>query len=164
MTPARDPKQGFYRIYIRQSCLFVCVPLCSCFAQLAFCSSTTCQVPHIRHRALVVRSGVLECPCVVPWWGLLSVFKGPPPCVGLAWACLRLPGRSQASCFRCVFWPRLVTNFFVDFGSNLGPTWPPTWPQNRSKIKPRAIPNPSQLASCFRSPFGSDFTRFLIDF
>ena len=44
------------------------------------------------------------------------------------------------------------------------PTWPPTWAQNPPKIDPRAIQNPSQLASCFRSVFGSIFDRFLVDF
>ena len=53
---------------------------------------------------------------------------------------------------------------FSDFGANLAPTWLPTWAQNRPKIDPRAIQNPSQLASCFRSPFGSIFYRFLMDF
>ena len=53
---------------------------------------------------------------------------------------------------------------FSDFGANLAPTCPPTWSQNPSKIVPRGIQNPSQLASCFRSPFGSIFDRFLVDF
>ena len=51
-----------------------------------------------------------------------------------------------------------------DFGANLAPIWPPTWAQNRSKIVPRALRNPSQIASCFRSLFGSILDRFLIDF
>ena len=76
---------------------------------------------------------------------------------GLAWA---LSGLLFSMCF-------LTSScypFFVDFDPNLGPTWPPTWPQNRPKINPRAIPNRSHLVSCFRSPFGLDFNRFLIDF
>ena len=36
--------------------------------------------------------------------------------------------------------------------------------QNRSKIDPRAIQNPSQFASCFRSFLGSIFDRLLVDF
>ena len=51
-----------------------------------------------------------------------------------------------------------------DFGANLAPTRPPTWAQNRSKIDPSAIQNPSQLACCFRLVFGSIFDRLLIDF
>ena len=51
-----------------------------------------------------------------------------------------------------------------DFGANLAPTWAPTWAQNRSKIVPRALRNPSQIASCFRSLLGSILDRFLVDF
>ena len=56
------------------------------------------------------------------------------------------------------------TFHFSVFGVNLAPSWLPTWLQNRPKIGPRAIQNPSQLASCFPSPFGCDFYRFLMDF
>ena len=63
-----------------------------------------------------------------------------------------------------IFWHRFGTPIFFNFGPNLAPTWPPTWAPNRPKIDPRAIQNPSQLASCFRLVLGSIFDRFLIDF
>ena len=77
---------------------------------------------------------------------------------------LRLLASHCGSRFLMIFWHRLGTPISADFGANLAPIWPPTWSQNRSKIIPRALRNPSQIASCFRSLLGSILDRFSIDF
>ena len=113
---------------------------------------------YIRHRALVARCGVSRGPWLPPGGSGLYWFIGTPPS----------PGRVNPHDLRDLFASLFLTSswdpHFSDFGANLAPTCPPTWPQNRSKIGPRAIQNPSQLASYFWFLFWLIFYRFLIDF
>ena len=51
----------------------------------------------------------------------------------------------------------LLDRFLIDFGTHLGS-------QNRSKMDPRAIQNPSPIASDFWSTFSSIWDPFWIDF
>ena len=87
---------------------------------------------------------------------LYSLLRDPTP--------LYLRGlRGPHNKFVIIFWTSFCNAILVDFGSNLASTCLPTRIQNRPKIDPRAIQTPSQLASCFRSPFGWIFERILID-
>ena len=109
---------------------------------------------YIRHRALVARCGVSRGPWpALEWWIVLFIGTHPPiSCV------------ISRSGFRAHFLTSSWYPHFSDFGANLAPFCPPTWAQNRSKIGPRAIQNPSQLASYFWSLFWLIFDRLLVDF
>ena len=76
-------------------------------------------------------------------------------------ACSRMPSQTR---FSIIFLNMFRHRFRCHLGPILVPTWLQLGIQNRPKIDPRAIQTPSQLASCFRSPFGWIFERIFIDF
>ena len=94
----------------------------------------------------------------LPWSGGLYCFIGIHP--PLLAPCCVIP----RSCFRAHFLTSSWDPHFSDFGANLAPTCPPTWSQNPPKIAPRALQDPSKIASYLRSLFGWIFHRFLEDF
>ena len=87
---------------------------------------------HVRHRALVARSGVIEGPLLQSWWGGWIDLREPDPSRPrtLAYTCVHLRD-FFGPIFRSFFWYR----FLIDFSWILEPSWPPKPLQNPSKIQ-----------------------------